>query len=72
MRLLRWMRFRVAAPTSHEHYCEACDRHWPHDGEDGRSCTRYWDWRCEGCRSRPSPAAPAPVGEDFELRFTIE
>ncbi|HEV8674122.1 MAG TPA: hypothetical protein VGX21_08750 [Methylomirabilota bacterium] len=73
---MRWIRFRLAARTSHEHYCEACDRHWPHDGEDGRSCTLYWAWRCEACRPAPTPEppepAPQPVGDGFALRFTIE
>ncbi|HEV8310736.1 MAG TPA: hypothetical protein VGW35_23985 [Methylomirabilota bacterium] len=38
-------------PTSHRHfhYCEACDRQWPHPGE-GPACVRHWAWRCPGCQ----------------------
>jgi hypothetical protein len=76
MKLIRLLRLRIRPTTGHEHYCDACDRHWPHEGDAAQSCTLYWAWRCEACRqaSRPEPPEPAPppTGDGFALRFTIE
>ena len=38
---------RPVAPrlVRHEHYCEACDRRWTHEGH---TCAHHWAWPCAG------------------------
>ena len=48
-RLTGWAAGRTTAPPrrTHQHYCEWCDGHWPHEGQ---MCAQQWAWQCPACR----------------------
>ena len=48
-RLTGWAAGRTTAPLrrTHQHYCEGCDGHWPHEGQ---MCAQQWAWQCPACR----------------------
>jgi hypothetical protein len=59
-RLTAWAAGQTPAPPrrTHQHYCEACDGHWAHEGQ---MCAQQWAWQCPACQPRktqePMPRA---------------
>jgi len=61
MRLLSVLRSRPRVPLPpprHSHYCDECDREWPHEGE---TCLKHWVWRCPQCLPASSEGSAAGV-----------